>query len=203
MSIGSPPSAASTPVQPETSVIAELELAARERNRGWTAHVKEHVTKTLLPRLAAGAVSGCLATVSMTAAMLALQRALPRHEQYPLPPRRIFDILARRLSLGRKVDRTELNVAAAIGHFGYGTAAGALYGPLGQTLPLPGVASGVVYGLLVWEGSYLGLLPALGILPPATQHPAGRNALMIAAHIVWGASLGWLAERFEGRPAQH
>jgi hypothetical protein len=33
--------------------------------------------------------------------------------------------------------------------------------------------------------------------PPATQHPAARNALMIGAHIVWGASLGLLADRID------
>lgn len=43
---------------------------------------------------------------------------------------------------------------------------------------------------MVWSGSYLGLLPALNILPPATEHPPGRNALMIAAHVVWGSVLG-------------
>jgi len=43
---------------------------------------------------------------------------------------------------------------------------------------------------MVWGGSYLGLLPSLGILRPATDHPAQRNALMIAAHLVWGATLG-------------
>jgi putative membrane protein len=46
----------------------------------------------------------------------------------------------------------------------------------------------------VWAGSYLGLLPVLGILSPATRHPTGRNALMIAAHIIWGATLGILTD---------
>ena len=38
----------------------------------------------------------------------------------------------------------------------------------------------------------MGLLPAAGILKPATEHPARRNALMIASHLVWGAALGAL-----------
>ena len=42
----------------------------------------------------------------------------------------------------------------------------------------------------------LGLLPALGILTPATRHPPRRNLLMIAAHVVWGATLGLLTEKF-------
>jgi putative membrane protein len=36
------------------------------------------------------------------------------------------------------------------------------------------------------------MLAALGILKPATEHPPRRNALMIAAHLIWGAVLGAL-----------
>jgi putative membrane protein len=53
---------------------------------------------------------------------------------------------------------------------------------------------GSLFGLIVWSGSYLGLLPGLEILSPATRHPAGRNALMIIAHIVWGSTLGVLVD---------
>lgn len=43
-------------------------------------------------------------------------------------------------------------------------------------------------GAAIWAGSYFGWVPALGILTPASEHPRRRNALMIAAHIVWGAT---------------
>ena len=33
---------------------------------------------------------------------------------------------------------------------------------------------------------------ALAILRPATDYPARRNALMITAHVIWGAALGVL-----------
>jgi len=42
----------------------------------------------------------------------------------------------------------------------------------------------------VWSTSYLVLLPALRLLRPATKAPPRRNALMIAAHLVWGGALG-------------
>jgi uncharacterized membrane protein YagU involved in acid resistance len=48
----------------------------------------------------------------------------------------------------------------------------------------------VPFALLVWLVSYLGWIPAANILPPATDQPKRRNALMIAAHVVWGVSLG-------------
>ena len=83
------------------------------------------------------------------------------------------------------------------GHFAYGTAAGALYATFARKLRFSPVLRGIGYGLVVWTISYLNLLPALRILRPATEHPAGRNALMIAAHVVWGAALGVLTERWQ------
>jgi hypothetical protein len=59
----------------------------------------------------------------------------------------------------------------------------------------------VAYGLAVWAGSYLGWLPAAGVLPPATEEPAGKNAVMILAHVACGAALGVLTDRLiGGRP---
>jgi uncharacterized membrane protein YagU involved in acid resistance len=46
-----------------------------------------------------------------------------------------------------------------------------------------------LYGVLVWGVSYLGWIPGARILKPATQHRARRNVLMIACHLVWGATL--------------
>ncbi len=48
--------------------------------------------------------------------------------------------------------------------------------------------------------SYLGQLPAANILPPATEDAARRNALMIAAHIVWGVTLGALVTLLRPKP---
>jgi hypothetical protein len=38
----------------------------------------------------------------------------------------------------------------------------------------------------VWTVSYLGWVRSLGLLSPASRHPAPCNVLMIAAHFVWG-----------------
>jgi hypothetical protein len=50
--------------------------------------------------------------------------------------------------------------------------------------------------MAVWAGSYLGLLPAAGILPSATRDYPERNAVMIGAHVVWGAALGYFTHRY-------
>ena len=79
--------------------------------------------------------------------------------------------------------------ATLLAHFAYGGGVGGLYGALPPRRLGPPALSGTVLGLLVWVLSYFGLLPALGILRPATQHPARRNALMLGAHFVWGTCL--------------
>src|SRR6188508_239336 len=50
----------------------------------------------------------------------------------------------------------------------------------------PRAAEGALYGVGVWGASYLGLLPGAGLYPAATDESAGRNALMISAHLIWG-----------------
>ncbi len=140
-----------------------------------------------------GAISGIVATAAMTLAMNALYRRLPREERYPLPPAEITAEVARRAGLPRQstVETTQL------AHFAYGAAAGALYGAVKG----PGrgnVAEGAAYGVGVWTASYLGWIPAVRILKPATRHPLRRNALMLAVHLVWGGSLALCNRLAEG-----
>ena len=66
-------------------------------------------------------------------------------------------------------------------------------------VPAPPALKGAAFGLGVWSVSYLGLMPALGVLNPATEHPGRRNALMIAAHLVWGSATGILFDRLQKR----
>lgn len=141
-----------------------------------------------------GAVAGVAATVAMTLAMNALFRRLPAPERYPLPPRELTERTAASVGLRRRLGEPGLKAATLASHFGFGAAAGSLYAPL-LLRRLPPMAGGVGYGLAVWTVSYLGWIPALGLLRPATRHPARRNALILAAHVVWGAALGPVADR--------
>ena len=138
-------------------------------------------------RVILGAICGVVATGPMTAVMALWHRRLPVGERYPLPPREITDAVAEKA--GVSVDADALSAATLIAHFGYGGAAGGLYGALPMGSVRQPLASGFVLGLVVWSLSYFGLLPALRILRPASEHPARRNALMLGAHFVWGACL--------------
>lgn len=145
-----------------------------------------------------GTLAGTVATAPMTLFMEAMHRKLPMRQRYALPPRQIVESLAHKAGVRQHLSPRQRFWISMAAHFGYGGAAGMLFAPVATQLKTPTAASGVVFGLCVWTGSYLGVLPGLGILSPATEHPVRRNLLMIFAHVVWGASLGWLVDRLRG-----
>ena len=150
--------------------------------------------------LLAGALAGTAATVPMTIFMAAADAALPESERYPLPPEQITATLARSAGVPTRPERPGWEAKTYAAHFGFGAAAGAAYAALGaDRLPGHPAAKGVAFGLSVWAVSYLGWLPAAGLVPPATREPTGRNLLMVAAHVVWGAAVGTLSQRLTRR----
>ena len=150
-------------------------------------------------KLLTGALAGCIATAPMTLAMEVMHRWLPPSERYPLPPSEITAKLTEEAGVAPQIDQGQHTALTLLNHFGYGAAVGAIYALLASRLraPLPAALGGSGYGLLVWAVSYLGLLPALGILRPATEHPERRNALMIVAHLIWGSITGLIVARMQ------
>ncbi len=142
-------------------------------------------------RILLGALAGLAATGPMTLAMKLMHEQLPREERYPLPPRQVTEGLAEKAGVNEHLEESEREAATWASHFAYGAACGALYGAVaGERVDGRPMLAGAGFGLAVWAGSYLGWLPAAGIISPATEHPARRNALMIAAHVIWGATTG-------------
>jgi uncharacterized membrane protein YagU involved in acid resistance len=147
----------------------------------------------MMGSLVAGALAGLVATAPMSLAMEALHDRLPFHHRHPLPPRRIVDRALGRIGL--RADDEERGTLTVVGHFGYGAATGAVYGALSGALRPPPMPAGIAFGMVVWAVSYLAMLPLVGLFR-RPEHEAGeRKALMIAAHAVWGAVLGLLADR--------
>lgn len=147
-----------------------------------------------MERWSVGAVSGLVATIPMSVAMSRLFEKLPKSQQYPLPPREITDKLLKEAAGSPNVLKSENREALTwLSHFAYGAASGLLYSYSGGDLKRMPIAKGVLAGLTLWSASYMGWLPGLRILKPATEHPWQRNVLMIGVHIVWGAALGLVA----------
>ena len=152
-----------------------------------------------LGKLLRGAVAGFAATAPMSISMLIGWRLLPRHEKYHLPPRQITEDVTERMGIKDRLTEPELVGLTTFSHFGYGAFFGWIYALFEHRLTLHSSLKGALTGVALWTASYLGWLPAMGILSPATRHPWRRNLLMIVAHVVWGVTLGEVMRKLDRR----
>lgn len=152
---------------------------------------------SLITNGAFGALAGVAGAVPMTLVMERLHRELPTGEREPLPPRQITEHLSEHANVAHHMDEGDMRAASYANHFAYGAATGAVFGNIARRLPMSPIVSGVTFALGVWTISYFGWLPALKILPPADEHAPRRNAIMILAHVVWGASMGLVLSIFK------
>ena len=137
-----------------------------------------------------GAAAGAAATVPMTVVMERLHERLPGELSRPLPPREVTEGFAVKAGVNDELSERDVQNLTLAAHFGYGAACGAVLGAIAPRSTPAAVFTGMAFGLGVWAGSYLGWLPAIGVRQPATDDPPARNGLMIAAHMVWGATAG-------------
>ena len=151
-----------------------------------------------------GAVAGVVATLAMSVPMLAAtQLGLVRHQA----PRQITDRLLQHTGLAGQVrDEDSRDALATANHLGFGAAGGVIFGLLSRYLPpsVPRVAAGMTYGAMIWTVSYAGWAPALRLMPAPDDDEPARPALMLGAHLVYGAVLGALTrarKRTVTRPA--
>lgn len=147
---------------------------------------------------ARGFANGSLATLPMSAFMLAAQRLGFMGRQ---PPRKIGEAWLHAVGLGHAPSPAKKAFGAAL-HLAFGGAAGVLYALVARRRPRVGYAgatrpsraraalTGMAFGSLVWAASYKGWVPALGIMPPPSRDRPGRPASMLAAHWIYGATLG-------------
>jgi hypothetical protein len=136
--------------------------------------------RSLGDKMLLGALAGFAATLPMTCAMRRMHERLPVRELYPLPPRELAEDLPR---FGLRT-----STATLLHHFLYGAGAGSALAALSARRD---AGTGAVFGVGIWVASYLGWIPAIGILRPGTDHPVRRNGLMLVAHLVWGACLAF------------
>jgi uncharacterized membrane protein YagU involved in acid resistance len=142
-----------------------------------------------------GSLAGLAATAPMSLAMRAGEKFIPVHDKGHLPPRRVTENLLSKLGLRKFLPREHRETAALLAHYGFGAAAGALFGvTAARTTSIPKPVSGAAVGVLVWAASYLAGLPAAGLHANMADEPLERSVQMIGAHLVWGAVAGALLE---------
>lgn len=148
--------------------------------------------RTILYGAIDGAKAGAAATVPMGATLRLGLMATDTSQRVPFSA--VMKSIERKV--GVHVDEPVHDAAAWAGHVASGAAFGALFGAATSLLPAQArspakdAAWGAVFGLGLWAASYLGWLPAPGVLRFAKRGPAALNATNIAAHLVWGGATG-------------
>jgi uncharacterized membrane protein YagU involved in acid resistance len=126
----------------------------------------------------------------MSVFMEAWKRVVPQERSREIPPREVTRGITAKAGLWPRVGEPGRQAMTWTSHFGYGTTMSMVYAATASRLPLPAAASGALFGLGVWAGSYAAWLPGLGILPPPQDKPRERIAMVVASHLVWGVTLG-------------
>lgn len=162
--------------------------------------------KASMNTLQNGFWTGTLATGPMTLAMFALQKTLPSEEKSPLPPATLSHQTAQAVGATNLLNTERREALTMVSHFAYGIACASIYAMgkkiLDKKADTSPILSGALFGAGVWTVSYLGWTPVFGFRANAFNMPAKRNALMIAAHLVWGACLGYSEHELRRRGDQ-
>jgi hypothetical protein len=137
-------------------------------------------TEALRQRLLDGIAAGCVATLVMTALIL----AAPALGGGRLPLRVAHALTA--------LLHRPLAAAGVLGlHLAYGSLAGGLFAAGARHIS---VASGVLYALGLWAVAVTVYAPLLG-LGFVSWHLPGLAALTLPAHLLYGTTLGALVPR--------
>lgn len=143
----------------------------------------------------AGAAAGAVATVPMSVLMLGAGRLGLMGEQPPeaITKEAVADVT------GTEPHGATSDALASLAHLAFGAGSGAAYAVLPRPGQVPAPVAGMAFALATWAASYRGWVPRFGALPHADYDRNDRVAIMVAAHLVFGAALGALEERMRGR----
>ena len=105
------------------------------------------------------------------------------------PPVEITENVAEHAGEDPDRQSPEFQAAWLAAHLGYGAACGVIFAAIRPALPRSDLAAGLLFGVAVWGVSYIGLMPSLNLYPSAQDDSNQRQAVMIAAHAVFGSAL--------------
>jgi uncharacterized membrane protein YagU involved in acid resistance len=69
-------------------------------------------------------------------------------------------------------------------------------------LPRSDLTAGLLFGAAVWSISYMGVMPTLNLYPAAKDDSHSRQAVMIAAHAVFGTALARIDSHLRANEGQ-
>jgi hypothetical protein len=89
---------------------------------------------------------------------------------------------------GGSIPEERKQAAGELVHYATGAVWGALFGALAPRVPVPALAAGTAWGVIVWLASDELLAPALGFSRSPAQYPPSTHAKALASHLVYGAA---------------
>jgi hypothetical protein len=158
----------------------------------------------MLKGILAGAIGGLVGTWAMSEAQRSWTHAVDGHAPTPESAAGKHDardwqersegqnsneIAAQAVAtntIGRRLDRSELAVGAALTHYLFGCAVGALYGAYAERRGRD--AKGIGFGLAVWLLADEIGMPVLGLSDSTLRRPLEKHLQSITAHIVFGTT---------------
>ncbi len=99
------------------------------------------------------------------------------------------DVFASHAPGGRHLSRTEKEQGGTVVHYVFGALMGAAYGVTCEYTALPGTGLGTVFGTMLWLGTDLVSVPAVGFAKWPTEEPASAHLSHWLAHLVYGTSM--------------
>jgi hypothetical protein len=90
-----------------------------------------------------------------------------------------------RETVGRELDERELEVAAPLMHYAFGSGVSTVYGALVEHAPWASAGAGTGFGTAVWIGADEVAMPVIGWSHPQ-RHPAEAHFQSFTSHLVYG-----------------
>ena len=143
----------------------------------------------------AGLVGGVIAAGGMSLVHKGLGRVMAGTSQ-PAPsaePQQSEDATVRvadgitRWLMKRPLPEDKKPLAANVVHYAFGAGVGGLYGGVAEVWPRVTAALGLPFGLSVWLGAHVIVVPALGLTAPPIRQPLSKEAPELFLHLVYGA----------------
>lgn len=143
--------------------------------------MREHTT----PRersIMKGAIAGLIGGLAGAGAKMLAERMFPPRTQGQTPPP---VALAEQIT-GHSLPEDQKNAAMQGIHWGFGAAAGAVYGAAVEIEPSLGAWKGAAFGITLNKFTHESLLPKLGLSKPKNEQPAQERISEWVSHAVYG-----------------
>jgi len=129
-----------------------------------------------------GAVAGLIGGLAGAGAKLLAEKVFPPRGAGRISPP---VALVERAS-GHELTDKQRRVAESAVHWGFGAAAGAVYGAMAEEEPTLGAWKGAAFGLALNRLTHEAVLPKLGVVPAKSEQPTQERISEWVTHAVYG-----------------